>query len=201
MINANLDAESNLPNKNSRGEVNEQMNIINLYKERHTITDCRIFCPEKSNLNKFDFRDNWQQKFRAIPGKIRRKKWFGCSLARSFRSSLICFQMPIEEKQKDCWKGLRTEPKTIGINSIAAMMERELTHVTLVALPNWLRRTRAPTNTLVHRTLADKARKDILRFVTARYRPTKAPTSHRLVGIHCSLADQWRFLVGRQNVG
>lgn len=128
MINANLDAESNLPNKNSRGEVNEQMNIINLYKDRHTITDCWIFCPEKSNLNKFDFRYNWQQKFGAIPGKIRRKKWFGCSLARSFLSSWIYFQMPIEEKQKDCWKSLRT---------MLRKTERNQKRLVSIQLPPW----------------------------------------------------------------
>ena len=68
----------------------------------------------------------------------------------------------------------RTEPTTIGINSTAPMIEGALTHVTLVALPNGLR---APTNSLVHRTLADNAREDISRFITARYQWTSPDQS------------------------
>ena len=85
--------------------------------------------------------------------------------------------MPIEEtkrlpkRSQNNVEQNRTEPTTIGINSTAPMIEGALTHVTLVALPNGLR---APTNSLVHRTLAEKARQDILRFITDRHQP-KSP--------------------------
>ena len=42
----------------------------------------------------------------------------------------------------------------------------------LITFPNWSRRGRALTNCLVHLTLADKARQDVLRSSTVRYRPT-----------------------------
>lgn len=85
--------------------------------------------------------------------------------------------MPIEEtkrfpkRSQNNAEQNRTEPTTIGINFNRPMIEGALTHVTLVALPNGLQ---APTNSLVHRTLADKARQDILRFITDRHQP-KSP--------------------------
>lgn len=53
MINVNQDAESNLPNKNSGGEVTDE--IHKLFKDRNTINDYLSFCSEKRDLNKFDF--------------------------------------------------------------------------------------------------------------------------------------------------
>lgn len=85
--------------------------------------------------------------------------------------------MPIEEtkrlpkRSQNNVEQNRTEPTTIGIDSTAPMIEGALTHVTLVALPNGLR---APTNSLVHRTLVENARQDILRFITDRHQP-KSP--------------------------
>ena len=53
----------------------------------------------------------------------------------------------------------------------------------------------------MHRTLADKARQDVLRSSTVRYRPTNPDFVARLVWIHRTLADKLRFFVGRQKIG
>lgn len=115
--------------------------------------------------------------------------------------------MPIEERQNDCRKGLRTmlknrtELTTIGINSTAPMIDGALTHVTLVALPNGLR---APTNSLVHRTLDDKAREDICHRQISTHKPRPVSdlsesTAHQPTSGDFSSADKSRLVCGSLN--
>ena len=67
------------------------------------------------------------------------------------------------------------------------MLKKTLVHITLMTIPHWLRYARAPTNCLgPPRTLADKARQDVLSSDAVRYRPIRPD----LVGIQHTLADK-----------
>ena len=82
-----------------------------------------------------------------------------------------------------------------GADSISAMLERRLVHVTLMTILTIGSGTLESRQiVLVHHTLADKARKDVLRSSTVRYHPTSPdfvqtslnlPHNSRQVKIFC----------------
>ena len=75
-----------------------------------------------------------------------------------------------------------------GADSISAMLERRLVHVTLMTILTTGSGTRESLQiVLVHHAPADKARKDVLRASTVRYRPDLVP-------------DLSEFTSGRQKI-
>ena len=89
---------------------------------------------------------------------------------------------------------------SLGAESISAMFEKRLVHVTLMTIPHWLRYARARTNCL---DLPHTSRQGPTRRVAIQHcqiSPDKPRFCGRLVWIHCTLADKWRFFGGRQKI-
>ena len=82
----------------------------------------------------------------------------------------------------------------LGAESLSAMLEKTLVHITLMTIPHWLKYARAPTNCLGPPHTSRQCPKDVLRSSTVRYRPTRpilsqtclnSPHTSRQVKILC----------------